>query len=103
MSPCQHSGTALRFTCDVNLGSNTNVESTTALKREAEQQFEFLEYVVQEEDYATGIALQKNLNIGVRDHVLFGKNEGGGQRFHQWVDTLLETPDEDLPKLFQRG
>jgi hypothetical protein len=39
----------------------------------------------------------------VRDHVLFGKNEGGGQRFHQWVDTLLETSDEDLPKLFQTG
>jgi hypothetical protein len=76
---------------------------TDALKKEAKQQFEFLKYVVQEEDYATGIALQKNLNVGVRDHVLFGKNEGGGQRFHQWVDTLLETSDEDLPKLFQTG
>ena len=76
---------------------------TDKLKRDAEQQFEFLEYVVQEEDYATGIALQKNLNVGARDHVLFGKNEGGGQRFHRWVDTLLETPDEDLPKLFQTG
>ncbi len=76
---------------------------TDALKRDAEHQFEFLEYVVQEEDYATGIALQKNLNVGARDHVLFGKNEGGGQRFHRWVDTLLETPDEDLPKLFQTG
>ena len=76
---------------------------TVELKRDAEQQFKFLEYVVQEEDYATGIALQKNLNVGARDHVLFGKNEGGGQRFHQWVDTLLETPDEDLPKLFQTG
>ena len=50
---------------------------TEALKRDAAQQFKFLEYVVQEEDYATGIALQKNLNIGARDHVLFGKNEGG--------------------------
>ena len=74
---------------------------TDALKKDAEQQFEFLEYVVQEEDYATGIALQKNLNVGVRDHVLFGKNEGGGQRFHQWVDTLLATADEDLPELFK--
>ena len=76
---------------------------TDALKKDAKQQFEFLKYVVQEEDYATGIALQKNLNAGVRDHVLFGKNEGGGQRFHQWVDALLETSDEDLPKLFETG
>ena len=27
----------------------------------------------------TGIALQKNLDVGARDHVLFGRNEGGGQ------------------------
>lgn len=73
------------------------------MQRDAEQQFGFLEYVVAQEDYATGIALQKNLNVGARDHVLFGRNEGGGQRFHQWVDTLLETADEDLAKLFQTG
>lgn len=76
---------------------------TEEMKREADKQFEFLEYVVAEEDYATGIALQKNLDVGARDHVLFGRNERGGQYFHQWVDRILETPDEDLPKLFQTG
>ncbi len=76
---------------------------TEEQQREAAKQFEFLEYVVAEEDYATGIALQKNLDVGARDHVLFGKNERGGQYFHQWVDRILETPDEDLPKLFQTG
>lgn len=76
---------------------------TEELEKEAQEQFKFLEYVVQEEDYATGIALQKNLDVGAKSHVLFGKNELGGQRFHRWVDTLLETPDEDLPKLFQTG
>ncbi len=76
---------------------------TDQLKEEAKQQFDFLKYVVQEEDYATGIALQKNLDVGARDHVLFGRNEGGGQAFHEWVDTLIETSDEDLPKLFQTG
>ncbi len=76
---------------------------TDELNREARDQFKFLKYVVQEEDYATGIALQKNLDVGARSHLLFGKNELGGQRFHQWVDTILETPDEDLPKLFQTG
>lgn len=72
-------------------------------EQEAREQFKFLEYVVQEEDYATGIALQKNLDVGAKNHVLFGRNERGGQRFHQWVDTLLETPDGDLPKLFRTG
>ena len=73
---------------------------TDELRKAASDQFEFLKYVVQEEDYATGIALQKNLDVGAKSHVLFGKNEGGGQRFHQWVDRILETSDEDLPALF---
>lgn len=77
--------------------------ATPELEKEADEQFKFLEYVVREEDYATGIALQKNLSVGAKQHVLFGRNEGGGQAFHKWVDTLLETSDEDLPKLFQTG
>ena len=70
---------------------------------EAKEQFDLLKYVVQEEDYATGIALQKNLPTGAKSHVLFGRNESGGQNFHRWVDAILETPDEELPKLFQTG
>ena len=71
--------------------------------REAEAQFALLEYVVEEEDYATGIALQKNLRLGARDHVLFGRNERGGQYFHNWVDRILETDDENLSDLFLTG
>lgn len=74
---------------------------TEELQKEAAEQFAFLEFVVREEDYATGIALQKNLDVGAKSHVLFGRNEGGGQAFHRWVDTILETSDEDLPQLFQ--
>ena len=33
---------------------------------------------------------------------MFGRNEAGGQRFHDWLDELLKTPDEDLLKLFER-
>ncbi|MEQ8693637.1 MAG: aromatic ring-hydroxylating dioxygenase subunit alpha [Pseudomonadales bacterium] len=76
---------------------------TDQLRKEAQEQFDFLKYVVQEEDYATGIAQQKNLNVGARSHVMFGKNEGGGQAFHRWVDDILAASDEDLPKLFQTG
>lgn len=71
--------------------------------REARNQFEFLKYVVEDEDYATGLKQQQALETGLREHVLFGRNEEGGHNFHRWVDTLLETADEDLPRLFQTG
>ena len=71
--------------------------------RPAREQFEFLRYVVQEEDYATGIKQQRALETRAKDHVLFGRNEGGGHNFHRWVDTLLKTSDDDLPRLFQTG
>ncbi len=69
----------------------------------AREQFKFLEYVVQEEDYATGLRQQKALLTGAMPYVQFGRNEGGGQRFHAWVDRLIETDDQALPALFQNG
>ncbi len=67
---------------------------------QAEQQFEFLEMVVRDEDYATGLKQQRALETGYKDHVLFGRNEEGGQRFHGWVDKLIDTPDDKLNELF---
>ena len=75
-------------------------EPTEAQAQEAKEQFKFLEYVVQEEDYATGLRQQQALMSGHMSHVLFGKNEGGGQVFHGWVDKLLNTDDEHLNELF---
>lgn len=69
----------------------------------ARKQFDLLGYVVEEEDYATGLRQQRALRTGTRDHVLFGRNEGGGQRFHRWLDRLLETPDAELNALFESG
>lgn len=66
----------------------------------ANEQFAFLKRVVQDEDYATGLALQKNLSAGAKDHVLFGRNEAGGQNFHRWVQKLLDADDDDLAGLF---
>jgi hypothetical protein len=34
---------------------------------------------------------------------MFGRNEGGGQLFHRWVNALIETSDEDLPALLENG
>lgn len=78
-------------------------EPDDAGKKAARDQFNFLRYVVQEEDYATGLKQQKALETRAREHVIFGRNEEGGHNFHRWVDTILETSDEDLPKLFQTG
>ncbi len=71
-------------------------------KEAAYTQFDFLKYVVEQEDYATGIRQQKSLSTGARDHVLFGRNEEGGQNFHQWLGKILAAGDEDLKELFSK-
>ena len=75
-------------------------EPTPEQAEEATAQFAFLEHVVRDEDYATGLKQQQALETGFKDHVLFGRNEEGGQRFHGWVEKLLETEDKDLNSLF---
>jgi nitrite reductase/ring-hydroxylating ferredoxin subunit len=74
---------------------------TKKQEEEARKQFDFLEYVVEVEDYKTGIRLQKGLKTGMIKDVLFGKNEGAGQSFHGWVDKIINTSDEDLPDLYK--
>ena len=69
-------------------------------QKAADQMFELLGYVVREEDYATGLRQQRALAAGARSHVLFGRNEGGGQRFHRWVEHLLGTSDAELASAF---
>jgi phenylpropionate dioxygenase-like ring-hydroxylating dioxygenase large terminal subunit len=56
--------------------------------------------VVNDEDYATGLRIQRSLQAGAKDVVLFGRNEGGGQRFHRFLDRLLATEDADVAELF---
>jgi carnitine monooxygenase subunit len=56
---------------------------------EAQGVANFLEAVVRDEDYFTGIRLQRALAAGAKDHVIFGRNEGGGQQFHTMLDEYL--------------
>lgn len=72
-----------------------------ARRAAAEKNFELLGYVVREEDYATGLRQQRALAAGAKPHVLFGRNEGGGQRFHRFVEHLLATDDAALPHAFE--
>jgi hypothetical protein len=73
------------------------------LEKQAHEQFAFLENVVQNEDYFTGLRQQRALKAGGIDRVMFGRNEGGAQRFHQWVDKILKADDQELNRLFSEG
>jgi hypothetical protein len=96
--PGEHPGES--FTTQYYLMEN---EPDEAQAREAEKQFNLLEYVVEVEDYGTGLRQQKALEAGGRDHVLFGRNEGGGHRFHGWVERLITAEDKELNGLFARS
>lgn len=66
----------------------------------AHEQFDFLEIVVRDEDYKTGKRQHEALQSGLLDEVLFGKNERGGQVFHQWVAKLTDASDAELAEIF---
>lgn len=70
-------------------------EPDEATRGRIEAMMTFLRRVVGEEDYAMGFAVQRGLAAGGRDHVLFGRNEAGGQRFHTFVEDLLAAEDDD--------
>jgi len=67
---------------------------------QAVEQFAFLERVVRDEDYATGIKQQRALATGAKSHVMFGRNEAGGQHFHRFLAELLTVEDEGLDRFF---
>jgi phenylpropionate dioxygenase-like ring-hydroxylating dioxygenase large terminal subunit len=69
-------------------------------EKDAHAMFDMLKYVVEEEDYATGLRQQTGLMTGAQRAVLFGRNEAGGQNFHTWLDRILQTPDHELDALF---
>ena len=43
------------------------------------------------------------VKTGAKSEFLFGRNEGGGQRFHRWLDALLASDDAGLWQLFAKG
>ncbi len=58
-------------------------------------------HVVRDEDYFTGLRIQRNVETGAKSEFVFGRNEGGGQRFHGWVQKVLDTDDASLASLFR--
>lgn len=66
-----------------------------------ERQIEFLVHVVRDEDYATGLDIQRTVRTGAKTEFVFGRNEGGAQHVHGWIDRVLATDDADLDDLFR--
>ncbi|GMN02350.1 aromatic ring-hydroxylating dioxygenase subunit alpha [Erythrobacter sp. MTPC3] len=77
-----------------------NQPETDEQVKSAHEQFDFLEVVVRDEDYSTGKRQHQALQSGMLKEVLFGKNERGGQVFHQWVDKLTHASDTELLDIF---
>ena len=59
-------------------------------RKAALRRVDFLEHVVTDEDYRTGFGIQRGLGSGANTEFVFGRNEPGNQRFHHWVDRLLD-------------
>ncbi len=79
-------------TQDVEQTRRSNLVPEDTENGSAEQQA-FMRHVVEDEDYYTGLRLQKALASGAKTEVLFGRNEGGGHLFHSWVDRCLTDDD----------
>ena len=63
----------------------------------------FMVKVVEDEDYKTGKEIQRGMRSGALQHVTFGKNEGGTQAFHKWVQAIVDADDAELSDMFATG
>ena len=59
--------------------------------REAvEAAMNFFRDVTYQEDYLIGLEIQKGLESGAHNEIVFGRNERGNQFFHEWLNWYLE-------------
>lgn len=57
----------------------------------------FFRDVTYQEDYVIGLEIQKGLESGAQEDLIFGRNERGNQFFHEWLNWYLQD-DPTLPK-----
>lgn len=86
------------FTIQTYLMEN---EPDDASRAEALKVAEFLAHVVNDEDLPTSNGQQRALESSLLPTICFGRNEGGLQHFHRWVERLLVTDDARLNALFR--
>ncbi len=59
----------------------------------------FLAHVVGDEDLPTSAFQQQVMATGMLGEVRFGRNEGGLQHFHGWLDRVIAADTSELPSL----
>jgi carnitine monooxygenase subunit len=64
------------------------------------EMIEFQGHVVRDEDYHLGLRTQRAIRSGAKKEFVFGRNEGGGHRFHRWVDALVAADDDQLSEVY---
>lgn len=62
-----------------------------------ETMINFFRDVTYTEDYLIGLEIQRGLESGAHDDLVFGRNERGNQYFHEWLNWYLQD-DPDLPE-----
>ena len=59
-------------------------------RAQVETAINFFRDVTYQEDYVIGLEIQKGLESGAHDEIVFGRNERGNQYFHEWLNWYLE-------------
>jgi carnitine monooxygenase subunit len=78
-------------------------EPDAAERTSAMEMFDFIGSVVGDEDMPASLSQQRGLSSGLLGDVVYGCNEGGVSRFHQWNERIVATHDDDLNDLFHAG
>ena len=65
-----------------------------------EQMADWLQDVVDKEDYQVGMQVQRGMSSGLQKDVIFGRNERGNQFVHRWIHHYMKNaPADQAPKL----
>jgi phenylpropionate dioxygenase-like ring-hydroxylating dioxygenase large terminal subunit len=81
----------------VLLYARKNPPSDAADQANIDAAITFFRDVTYNEDYLIGLDIQKGLESGAHENLVFGHNERGNQYFHEWVNWYLQD-DPSLPK-----
>lgn len=73
---------------------------TEEAKQVWSDQFMALQKIVDTEDNYMGFTQQQALDTGLVKELLYGRNEGGMQSYHAWVEKIARASDRELADMF---
>lgn len=85
-------GPTVRESTTVQIFLHENPPGNEQLQ-DAHEMADFLGRVVSEEDLPMSREQQKMMDTGLLPQVMMGRNEGGLQHFHAWIDHFVAAPD----------